>query len=130
MANARRKIELYLSATKRLHLVHDAEQNARIMKACRRGRAVQNRTVRHLLDHQADEPVQTSAAKGQTGRYLTLARLAGRRTRLRRHPATGRPRRHRSRRRPLTGCQSATEYVPLEGSGNAPIVPAKEKSRL
>ena len=51
----------------RLHIVHDPERNARIVKAARQQRTVHNVTVAHLLEHQSDEPVQRNTARGVTG---------------------------------------------------------------
>ena len=66
MAKKTRRPSAFLTATARVHLIHDPEQNARIVIACQQPRAVHNRTVQHLLRHQSDEPLQKNTAKGVT----------------------------------------------------------------
>ena len=65
----RRSKDDHFPATARLHAVHDAEQNIRIMKACVEQRLVHNRTVEHLLKHRSDEPLQRNNTAGITGLY-------------------------------------------------------------
>ena len=69
MAKSRRKRPEQLHTTARVHAVHDPEQNARIMLACNQQRTVANRTIEYLLKHQSNNPLQTSAAKGDVGLY-------------------------------------------------------------
>ena len=69
MAKKQRSANELLASTSRFHVVHDPEQNARIVAACVQQRAVHNRTVEHLLEHRSDEPLHKSAAKGVTGLY-------------------------------------------------------------
>ena len=69
MAKTQRKQADQLAVTVRVHAVHDAEQNTRIMQACVQQRAVANRTVEHLLKHRSNEPLQKSTRQGVTGLY-------------------------------------------------------------
>ena len=68
MAKNRQNADFIVS-TVRLHAVHIPEQSKRIIHAAQQQRAVHNRTVEHLLNHQSDEPLQKSTANGITGLF-------------------------------------------------------------
>ena len=59
----------YMHAAEPIHLIHDEEQNRRIVDGCRQQRAVHNRTVGHLLTHRSDEPTLKNTRAGVTGLY-------------------------------------------------------------
>ena len=63
----KRRSAAFINTTVRLHVVHDAEQNARIVDAARQQRTVHNLTISHLLEHRSDEPLRKSTAKGVVG---------------------------------------------------------------
>ena len=67
MAKRTRSTESFLTATVKLHVVHDPEQNTRLLNACTEQGGVHNHCIHHLLKHRSDEPLQKSAAKGVTG---------------------------------------------------------------
>ena len=73
MAKRARKQAATLTATVRLHAVHEPEQNGRIVDGCRFQRGVHNRVVAHLLQHRSDEPLYKNERLGVTGVFGILA---------------------------------------------------------